>query len=58
MYALGRSPLLFDETVIEQMRTKFATSGYRISTLIDTIVLSPQFLNTRTPQPQPSAKIR
>ena len=58
VYALGRSPLLSDETAIERMRTKFATSDYRISTLIDTIVLSPQFLNTRTPQPQISAKIR
>src|SRR5262245_3400733 len=47
VYALGRSPLLSDEPLIERMNTAFATSGYRVSALIETIVTSPQFLNRR-----------
>jgi hypothetical protein len=49
VYALERSPLLSDEPLLERMRTKLAESGYRISSLIETIVTSPQFLNRRTP---------
>jgi hypothetical protein len=47
VYALGRSPVFSDELLLEQMRTKFAGNGYRISTLIESIVTSPQFLNRR-----------
>jgi hypothetical protein len=50
VYALGRSPLLSDEPLLEAMRTKLADSGYRISALIETIVTSPQFLNRRSPE--------
>jgi Protein of unknown function (DUF1592)/Protein of unknown function (DUF1588)/Protein of unknown function (DUF1587)/Protein of unknown function (DUF1585)/Protein of unknown function (DUF1595) len=46
-YALGRSLLLSDEPLLEAMRTKFAANGYKMSTLIETIVTSPQFLNKR-----------
>jgi hypothetical protein len=46
-YALGRSPLVSDEPLLEAMRTKWAASGYRLSALIETIVTSPQFLNRR-----------
>ena len=49
VYALGRSAVLSDETLLEQMRTKLAASGYRFSALIETIVTSPQFLNRRNP---------
>jgi uncharacterized protein DUF1592/uncharacterized protein DUF1588/uncharacterized protein DUF1587/uncharacterized protein DUF1585/uncharacterized protein DUF1595 len=49
VYALGRSPLLSDEPLIERMNAAFATSGYRVSALIETIVTSPQFLNRRLP---------
>ena len=49
VYALERSPLLSDEPLLERMRTKLAESGYRMSSLIETIVTSPQFLNRRTP---------
>lgn len=46
-YALGRSLILTDEPLIRQMRVKAAAEGYRWSSLIDTIVGSPQFLNKR-----------
>jgi hypothetical protein len=48
VYALGRSPMLSDEPLIQRMRTRLAASGYRVSALIETIVTSPQFLNRRT----------
>jgi Protein of unknown function (DUF1592)/Protein of unknown function (DUF1588)/Protein of unknown function (DUF1587)/Protein of unknown function (DUF1585)/Protein of unknown function (DUF1595) len=47
VYALGRSLLLSDEPLIQRMNTRLASSGYRVSALIDTIVSSPQFLNRR-----------
>ncbi|MEP7271964.1 MAG: DUF1592 domain-containing protein [Acidobacteriota bacterium] len=47
-YALGRTPLLSDEPLLEAMQTKLAPSGYRVSALIETIVMSPQFLNRRS----------
>jgi len=47
VYALGRSPLLADEPLIERMKTALEASGYRVSALIETIVTSPQFLNRR-----------
>ena len=46
-YGLGRSLLLSDDPLIEQMRAKLATNGNRFSTLIEAIVTSRQFLNTR-----------
>jgi hypothetical protein len=49
VYALGRSPLLSDEPLLERMRAKLAESGYRMSALIETIVTSPQFLDRRNP---------
>lgn len=48
VYALGRSPLLSDEPLIQQMNTRLAASGHRIGALIETIVTSPQFTNRRT----------
>jgi mono/diheme cytochrome c family protein len=48
VYALGRSPLLSDEPLIQRMNTALVASGYRVSALIETIVTSPQFLNRRT----------
>jgi hypothetical protein len=46
-FALGRSLLITDEPLLETMRAKLATSGYKMSALIETIVSSPQFLNKR-----------
>ena len=51
VYALGRSPLLSDEPLIQRMNTQLVASGYRVSALIETIVTSPQFLNRRTADP-------
>jgi hypothetical protein len=48
VYALGRSALLSDEPLLDTMRTRLSAGGYKFSTLIGTIVTSPQFLNTRT----------
>jgi hypothetical protein len=47
VYALGRSPLLSDEPLIQRMNSRLAASGYRIGALIETIVTSPQFTNRR-----------
>jgi hypothetical protein len=48
-YALGRSLMLSDEPMIEQMRAALASNGYRFTPLVETIVSSPQFLNRRVP---------
>jgi hypothetical protein len=56
VYALGRSPLLSDEPLLERMRTNLAGSGYRMSALIETIVTSPQFLNRRNPDSSQQSK--
>ena len=46
-YALGRSLLLSDEPLVEDMGRKLAASGYRFDSLIESIVTSRQFLNKR-----------
>ncbi|MEZ5356437.1 MAG: DUF1592 domain-containing protein [Bryobacteraceae bacterium] len=48
-YALGRSLQLSDEPLIEQMRAGFVASGHRFSSLIESIIISPQFRNQRNP---------
>ncbi len=50
-YALDRSPILPDEPLIASMKTKLSSSGYKFDSLIDTIVVSPQFRNKRIPEP-------
>lgn len=47
-YALNRSLLLSDELLIEQMQSALAANNYRFSSLVETIVASPQFLNKRS----------
>ncbi len=47
VYALNRSLLLSDELVIDRMQAKLAANRYRFSSLVETIVTSPQFLNQR-----------
>jgi hypothetical protein len=49
VYALGRSLMLSDEPAIEEMRGKMAANGNRFSTLVESIVTSPQFLTKRAP---------
>jgi hypothetical protein len=46
-YALGRSLLLSDEDTIREMKKKLAADGHRFSSLVETIVTSPQFLTKR-----------
>ena len=46
-YALNRSLQLSDDSLIEAMKRKLAANGYRFRSLIETIVVSPQFLNRR-----------
>ena len=47
VYALGRSLLLSDDSLIEEMKAKLKENGHRVSTMVNTIVTSPQFLNQR-----------
>ncbi len=49
-YAMNRSLQLSDELVVERMQTLAAKNGYRLSSLVETIVTSPQFLNKRIPE--------
>ncbi|HUS13081.1 MAG TPA: DUF1592 domain-containing protein, partial [Pyrinomonadaceae bacterium] len=46
-YALGRGLILSDESLVTDMRAKLAGNGYRFSTVVETIITSPQFLNKR-----------
>jgi mono/diheme cytochrome c family protein len=46
-FALGRSLMLSDEILIEEMRTKLAANEYRFNTLVESIVTSSQFRNKR-----------
>ena len=48
-YALGRGLQISDEPLLEQMQAAFVTNGNRFSTLIELVVVSPQFLNQRNP---------
>ena len=46
-YALGRTLLLSDDITIDSMRANLAANDYRMSSLFETIVTSPQFLSRR-----------
>ena len=46
-FALGRSLILSDQVMIQEMRTKLAAHGSRFENVIESIVTSPQFLNQR-----------
>ena len=52
VYALGRSLILSDEVLLEDMRAKLAANGYRFQTIVESIVTSPQFLTKRGPETQ------
>jgi hypothetical protein len=51
-YSLNRSLQLSDEAVVDRMDKSLAANGYKIDTLVETIVTSPQFLNKRLPEPR------
>jgi hypothetical protein len=46
-YGLGRTLVLSDELLIDEMRERIAKNDYRFDTLIETIVTSPQFRTKR-----------
>jgi len=46
-YALGRSLLPSDDAVVEGMRRRLASGGHRFGSMVEAIVVSPQFLNKR-----------
>ena len=46
-YALGRSLILTDGPLVQEMRQRLAADGYRSENLIKSIVTSPQFLTKR-----------
>jgi hypothetical protein len=50
-YALDRSLQLSDEALVDTMQTNLAAQGDHFDTLVETIVLSPQFRNKRIPPP-------
>src|SRR5262249_13071080 len=49
VYALGRSLMLSDEPAIETMRARLAANGFRMNTLVESIVTTPQFLTKGGP---------
>jgi hypothetical protein len=48
-YSLNRTLQLSDEALVDTMQTNLAAQGYGFDSLIETIVLSPQFRNKRIP---------
>lgn len=46
-YALGRTLLLSDDSLLQAMRDNASADGHRFGTLVETIVASPQFLTKR-----------
>ncbi|MDA1016615.1 MAG: DUF1592 domain-containing protein [Planctomycetota bacterium] len=46
-YALGRSLLVSDQSLLERMQTQLKQNDYCFSALFETVVLSPQFRNQR-----------
>ena len=46
-YGLGRTLIISDEPLIQTMRTRLKSDHNRFSSLIETVVTSPQFLNHR-----------
>jgi hypothetical protein len=51
-FALGRTLLRSDDTLILDMKRRLAQNEYRFSTMVQTVILSPQFLNKRTTEVQ------
>jgi hypothetical protein len=47
-YALNRTLQLSDEALVDRMQSKLAAQGYHFDSLLETIVMSPQFRNKRT----------
>ena len=56
-YALNRTLQLSDEALVDTMQTNLAAQGDRFDTMVETIVLSPQFRNKRIPEPPAPTQI-
>jgi Protein of unknown function (DUF1585)/Protein of unknown function (DUF1588) len=50
-YGLNRTLQLSDEELLDTMQTNLVKQGYGFDSLVETIVLSPQFRNRRMPVP-------
>jgi Protein of unknown function (DUF1592)/Protein of unknown function (DUF1588)/Protein of unknown function (DUF1587)/Protein of unknown function (DUF1595)/Protein of unknown function (DUF1585) len=48
-YSLNRTLQLSDEALVDTMQTNLAAQGYGFDSLVETIVMSPQFRNKRIP---------
>jgi hypothetical protein len=46
-YALGRSLMLSDRKALQEMRTRLAAERFAFASLVEAIVMTPQFLNRR-----------
>jgi hypothetical protein len=46
-YSLGRSLMLSDDPTVEKMKSNMAAKGYCFTSLVETIVTSPQFTSKR-----------
>jgi hypothetical protein len=55
-YGLGRSLVLSDEITVRDMRAKLAANDYRFSSLVESIVTSPQFSIDRDRNKEPLKK--
>jgi Protein of unknown function (DUF1592)/Protein of unknown function (DUF1588)/Protein of unknown function (DUF1587)/Protein of unknown function (DUF1595)/Protein of unknown function (DUF1585) len=51
-YSLNRTLQLSDEALVDTMQTNLAAQGYGFDSLVETIVMSPQFRNKRIPTSQ------
>jgi hypothetical protein len=49
-YSLSRSLQLSDDPVVAQMKARMGATGYKLGSLVETIVTSRQFLNRRRPE--------
>ncbi|HLW65593.1 MAG TPA: DUF1592 domain-containing protein [Gemmataceae bacterium] len=47
-YALGRSLLATDKKTLEEMKSRLGAEGYAFGSLVEVIVMSPQFRNKKT----------
>jgi Protein of unknown function (DUF1592)/Protein of unknown function (DUF1588)/Protein of unknown function (DUF1587)/Protein of unknown function (DUF1585)/Protein of unknown function (DUF1595) len=56
-YSLNRTLQLSDEALVDTMQTNLAAHGYGFDSMVETIVMSPQFRNKRIPAPPAPTQI-
>ena len=47
-YGLGRTLLISDDLLLDEMKARLAADHYRFGAMVETLVLSPQFRNRRS----------